>query len=136
MDRKFNTAHIMKIPVRVLRSITRAIHRILTPSPQLAHNSGPPTARQRYTIQWRISGATARQRYTIQWRISGGPLVARQCVLADHRVNCDWVNPFKPNGISHSYQLDQSIYILRVVGWYFSFFLNFKRILYKQAAEP
>ena len=28
--------------------------------------------------------------------------------------------PFKPNGISH-YQLDQSISVLRVVGWYFSF---------------
>ena len=34
------------------------------------------------------------------------------------------LNPFKPNGISHYYQLDQSISILRLVGWYF-------RILYK-----
>ena len=25
------------------------------------------------------------------------------------------VNPFKPNGISHSYQLGQSIFLLRVV---------------------
>ena len=30
------------------------------------------------------------------------------------------LNPFKPNGISHSYQLDQSISILRIVGQYFS----------------
>ena len=30
-------------------------------------------------------------------------------------------NPFKPNEISHYYQLDQSISALRVVGWYFSF---------------
>ena len=30
------------------------------------------------------------------------------------------VNPFKPNGISQSYQLDQSISILRVVWWYFT----------------
>ena len=34
-------------------------------------------------------------------------------------------NPFKPNGISLSYQLDQSISMLRVVGWYFSFLFNF-----------
>ena len=32
-------------------------------------------------------------------------------------------NSFKPNGISHCYQLDQSISVLRVVGWYFSFLL-------------
>ena len=31
------------------------------------------------------------------------------------------INPFKPNGISHRYQLDQSISVLRVVGCYFSF---------------
>ena len=26
------------------------------------------------------------------------------------------INPFKPNGISHSYQLDQSISVLRMFG--------------------
>ena len=37
-----------------------------------------------------------------------------------------WViNPFKPNGISHFYHLDQSISLLRVVGWYFSFSFKF-----------
>ena len=30
-------------------------------------------------------------------------------------------NPFKQNGISHCYQMDWSISILRVVGWYFLF---------------
>ena len=34
---------------------------------------------------------------------------------------------FKPNGISQSYQLDQSISILRVVGLYFSFLLEFQK---------
>ena len=29
-------------------------------------------------------------------------------------------NPFKPNGISHCYQLEQSISVLRDIGWYFS----------------
>ena len=33
-------------------------------------------------------------------------------------------NPFKHNGISHCYQLEQSISILRNVGWYFSFFFH------------
>ena len=40
---------------------------------------------------------------------------------------------FRPNGISHSYQLDQSISILRVVGCYF--FFNFNRTICKQALE-
>ena len=35
------------------------------------------------------------------------------------------LNLFKPNGISHSYQLDWSISILRVVEWYFSFLFKF-----------
>ena len=39
------------------------------------------------------------------------------------------VNPFEPNEISHSYQLDQSISVLRIVGWYFSFlFKNLQEI--------
>ena len=29
-------------------------------------------------------------------------------------------NPFKLNGISVSYQLDQSVFILRVIRWYFT----------------
>ena len=38
------------------------------PTSQLAHNVGPPTARQRYAIQWRIAG---------------GPLVALLCASWD-----------------------------------------------------
>ena len=34
-------------------------------------------------------------------------------------------NPFMPNGISHRYQLEQSIYVLRDVRWYFSFLFKF-----------
>ena len=34
------------------------------------------------------------------------------------------INPFMPNGISHSYQLDHSIFVLRVVGWYFFIFIQ------------
>ena len=30
------------------------------------------------------------------------------------------INPFKPNGIFHSYQVDQFIFVLRDVRWYFS----------------
>ena len=33
-------------------------------------------------------------------------------------------NPFKLNAISRSYQLDQFISVLKVVGWYFSFFIQ------------
>ena len=35
-------------------------------------------------------------------------------------------NPFKRNGISPSYQLDQYISFLRVVGWYLSFLFKSK----------
>ena len=34
-------------------------------------------------------------------------------------------NPFMPNGISHKYQLDQSISVLSGVRWYFSFLFKF-----------
>ena len=36
-----------------------------------------------------------------------------------------FLTQFKLNGNHHYYQLDQSIFILRAVGWYFSFYLNF-----------
>ena len=39
------------------------------------------------------------------------------------------INPFLPNGIPLSYQLDQSISVLRAVGWYFS---NSNRISWKK----
>ena len=34
------------------------------------------------------------------------------------------LKPFKPKGISHYYQLDKSVFVLRVVGWYVSFYSN------------
>ena len=34
-------------------------------------------------------------------------------------------NPFMPNGISYSCQLEQSISVLRDVRWYFSFLSKF-----------
>ena len=34
------------------------------------------------------------------------------------------LNPFMPNGISHCYELDVFISNLRVVGWYFFFFIQ------------
>ena len=45
--------------------------------------------------------------------------------LSHRLVNIGPVNPFKPNGIAHSYQLDQFISILRVAGWYFSILFKF-----------
>ena len=47
------------------------------------------------------------------------------------------LNTFKPNGISHSYQIDWPIFILRVVAWYFSFFFysNFNRTSYAETVE-
>ena len=39
-------------------------------------------------------------------------------------------NAFMQNGISHRYQLEQSISVLRDVGWYFSFFIQVVREKY------
>ena len=48
----------------------------------------------------------------------------------DHFTGKGEFNPFKMNGISHSYQLDQSISILRVIRWYFLILFKFlKNIL-------
>ena len=47
-------------------------------------------------------------------------------------------NPFMPNGISHRYQLKQSISVLRdviMLGGIFHFYLNFNRKLCKQTVE-
>ena len=45
-------------------------------------------------------------------------------------------NPFKPDGLSHCYQLDRSISALSVVRWYFtSLFIFQLNILYKQTVE-
>ena len=41
-------------------------------------------------------------------------------------------NPFMLNGISHRYQLEQSISVLRDVRWFFSFYSSFNRKLCKQ----
>ena len=55
----------------------------------------------------------------------GGGVVARGVgeETAVFSENSFIFNPFKPNGISHSYQLNQSLFILRVFGWYFFSFL-------------
>ena len=42
------------------------------------------------------------------------------------------VNPLKPNGVSHSHQLDHFISVLWVVRLYFLF--NFNRTFFKQTA--
>ena len=46
------------------------------------------------------------------------------------------IYPFKPNGFSNSYQLDQSIFIIRVVGWYFSFFKIFIELSISKQCNP
>ena len=46
------------------------------------------------------------------------------------------LNPFITNGISHSYQLDQSMSNFRVVGWYFSFLFKELRALRRFFAPP
>ena len=56
--------------------------------------------------------------------------------FVSHRIKNDIVNPFKPNWISHFYQLDQYISVLRVVRCYISyFFQNFDRTFCKKTVE-
>ena len=44
-------------------------------------------------------------------------------------------NPFMQNGISHCYQLEQSISVLRMVGGIFHFYSYFNRKVCKQKVE-
>ena len=46
------------------------------------------------------------------------------CIMFVHFMRTAF-NPFMPTGISHRYQLEQSISVLRDVRWYFSFLFKF-----------
>ena len=71
--------------------------------------------------------------YSMNYCPVGQLSVTSEQICNEYKVNhCDMVlvNPFKLNGISHSYKLDQSISFLIVVGWHFSFlFKILKNIL-------
>ena len=56
-------------------------------------------------------------------------------ILTEQHLELFKLNPFKPNGVSHCYQLEQSIFVSIDVGWYFSFYSNFNRTFYKQTVE-
>ena len=56
-------------------------------------------------LQWLLAGETSRQRFK--------------------SLHDNFFNPFKPNELSHCYQLDQSISILWVVGMVFFIFFQF-----------
>ena len=68
------------------------------------------------------------------WLQYTGYLPCKNLSNRDGRRQKSWVegndilvlfNPFKQNGIFHYYQLDQSVSVLLVVGWYFSIFIQF-----------
>ena len=54
-------------------------------------------------------------------------------LLTEQHLELSNLNPFKPNGVSHCYQLEQSIFVSIDVGWYFSFYSNFNRTIILQA---
>ena len=56
-------------------------------------------------------------------------------LLTEQHLEHSKLNPFKPNGVSHCYQLEQSIFVSIDVGWYFSFYSNFNRTFCKQTVE-
>ena len=51
------------------------------------------------------------------------------CLLSYTGIVCMHIsiNPFQPNGISYSNQLEQTISVLRVGVWYFHCYSNFNR---------
>ena len=51
------------------------------------------------------------------------------------REDIKYINLFKLNGISQSYQLDESSSSLKVVGWYFHFYSKFFRTFCKQTVD-
>ena len=56
-------------------------------------------------------------------------------ILTEQHLELFKLKPFKPNGVSHCYQLEQSIFVSIDVGWYFSFYSNFNRTFYIQTME-
>ena len=67
----------------------------------------------------------AQYRTPFEW-----PIVSRYCLreavfLFLGTVKKSKVNPFMPNCISHRYQLEQSISVLRDVGCFCAFFFHF-----------
>ena len=56
-------------------------------------------------------------------------------LLTEQHLELSNLNPFKPNGVSHCYQLEQSIFVSIDVGWYFSVYSNFNRTFCKQTEE-
>ena len=68
-----------------------------------------------------------------------GVLIIIICFYLQHLVmnnrSSNYFNPFKPNEISHSNQLDQPISVLRVVGSIFHLNSNFVRTFSKQTVE-
>ena len=56
-------------------------------------------------------------------------------LLTEQHLEHSKLNPFKPNGVSHCIQLEQSIFVSIGVRWYFSFYSNFNRTLCKQTVE-
>ena len=56
-------------------------------------------------------------------------------LLTEPHLELSKLNPFKPNRVSHCYQLEQSIFVSIDVGWYFSFYSNFNRTFCKQTVE-
>ena len=56
-------------------------------------------------------------------------------LLTEQHLELSKLNPFKPNRVSHCYQLEQSIFVSIDVGRYFSFYSNFNRTFCKQTVE-
>ena len=56
-------------------------------------------------------------------------------LLTEQHLEHSKLNPFKPNGVSHCYQLEQYIFVSIDVGWYFLFYSNFNRTFCKQTVE-
>ena len=56
-------------------------------------------------------------------------------LLTEHHLELSKHNPFKPNGVSHCYQLGETILVSIEIGWYFSFYSNFSRTFCKQTVE-
>ena len=56
-------------------------------------------------------------------------------LLTEQHLELSKLNPFKPNEVSHCYQLEQSIFVSIDVGWHFSFYSNFNRTFCKQTVE-
>ena len=106
-----------KVRVLMIISLLNSIGILITQCTGRTHFNAITRCVEKFYQVQATGGSSARLSLPYLWM----PLINQ----ARHTWFLPFLNPFMPNGISHPYQLEHSISVLRNVGWYFSFLFKF-----------